>query len=167
MSRSLHPSSRIYESAEITPETDVVLGENSWVGSQCFIHLKRLRLGRDSCVHAGARLIGGGVVSIGDRVSVGYNVVIASATDTWQSGRRMSSCLPEAEREVIRGSVIINDDVFIGANSVLTVSRRCSTLIIGRGAVIGALSFVDDWVPARVVGWGQPFREVAKRWEAK
>lgn len=56
--------------------------------------------------------------------------------------------------------VILEDDVMIGANSVI-VARSNSTLTIGRGATIGAGSVLTKSVPAGEVWAGNPARKLS------
>jgi len=139
---------QIYPTAKVIVNEELKIGENSWIGDFVFIYLNKLIIGKDSCVHAGAHLIGGGELIIGDRVSIGYGVTIGTATDTWRSGRHMSSALPESERDVVRGSIILEDDVFIGANAVISVSKENPHLVLGKGVIIGASAYVDKNISA-------------------
>lgn len=69
-------------------------------------------------------------VSIGNNVFIAPNVVIAPVTHPLQADKR---------RQLIGGEVIIEDDVWIGANSVILPNT-----IIKRGSVIGAGSVVKQ-----------------------
>lgn len=57
-----------------------------------------------------------------------------------------------------RGKVIIEDDVFIGLNVVI-----CSSVRIGRGAVVGAGSIVTKDIPPYEVWAGNPAHLIKKR----
>ncbi len=56
------------------------------------------------------------------------------------------------------GTVIIEDDVWIGANCVITPDVR-----IGRGAVIGAGAVVTRNVAPYTIAGGVPAREIGRR----
>jgi acetyltransferase-like isoleucine patch superfamily enzyme len=152
----------VFPSARITPETQLKLGEGAWIGDFVFVHLEQLTLGKGSQVAAFASLTGGGKVHVGEYATIGYGVRIIAGTDSTE-GRYMADKAPAAERNVIRGTIKVGSGCFIGANSVICVSRRHPNLQIGDHAVVGALSYVDQNVPANSVGWGAPFRLVRER----
>jgi len=152
----------VYKTAKITPETKRELAKDAWIGDFVFVHLEHLVLGKGSQVGAFASLTGGGTVEIGEYTTIGYGVRVIAGTDSTE-GRYMADQAPAAERNVIRGTIKIGSGCFIGANSVICVSRRHPNLEIGDNAVIGALSYVDQDVPANSVGWGAPFRVVKER----
>jgi acetyltransferase-like isoleucine patch superfamily enzyme len=64
----------------------------------------------------------------------------------------MSSALPEKERAVKRGTIIIEDEVYIGPHCTITIPQRGPDAIrIGKGSVIGAYSYIDHDVPPDTV----------------
>ena len=151
-----------YESARISPKTVVELGEDAWIGDFVFVNLEKLTLGRGSQVNAFASLTGGGKVEIGDYSVIGYGVRVISGTDT-PEGRYMADRAPLQDRKIVRGTVRIGNNCFVGANSVISVSLRNPNINIEDNVVIGALSYVDESVPARTIGWGAPFRARKER----
>ena len=56
------------------------------------------------------------------------------------------------------GKVVIEDDVFIGCNTVI-----CNTVTIGKGAIIGAGSVVTKSIPPYQVWAGNPARYIKDR----
>lgn len=152
----------VYESARISPKTVVELGEDAWIGDFVFVNLEKLTLGRGSQVNAFASLTGGGKVEIGDYSVIGYGVRVISGTDT-PEGRYMADRAPLQERKIVRGTVRIGNNCFVGANSVVSVSLRNPNINIEDNVVVGALSYVDESVPARTIGWGAPFRARKER----
>jgi acetyltransferase-like isoleucine patch superfamily enzyme len=87
---------------------------------------------------------------------------VISGTDT-PEGRYMADRAPLQERKIVRGTVRIGNNSFIGANSVVSVSLRNPDINIEDNVVVGALSYVDESVPARTIGWGAPFRARKER----
>ena len=152
----------IYKTALITPETAVQLGKDAWIGDFAFVNLRKLTLGRGSQVNPFASLTGGGEVKIGDYSVIGYGVRVIAGTDT-PRGKYMADRAPEHERKIVRGTIEIGSNCFIGANSVVCVSHMNPNIVIGDGTVIGALSYVDRSVPPQTIGWGIPFTAKKKR----
>ena len=60
----------------------------------------------------------------------------------------------------IAGSVLIEDDVFVGIGSVIVHGRAGKPLVIGRGAVIGAGAVIMKSVPPGAVMVGNPARDM-------
>lgn len=93
-------------------------------------------------------------VRIGQRVLLGAGVLITDSdhhfVDLGDVGTRRRAGMPPSDE---RHAVVIEDDVFIGARTVILKGVR-----IGRGAVIGAGSVVTADVPGRVVAAGNPCR---------
>lgn len=92
-----------------------------------------------------------GEVSIGRQVAIGPGTVIRAANHRFDR-----SDLPIMAQGHCRGKVVIEEDVWIGANCVITPDVR-----IGRGAIVGAGAVVTRnvapfaivaGVPARVIG---------------
>jgi len=152
----------VYETARISPKTTVELSEGAWIGDFVFVNLEKLTLGRGSQVNPFASLTGGGKVEIGDYSVIGYGVRVISGTDT-PEGRYMADRAPAQDRKVVRGTVSIGNNCFIGANSVISVSTKNPNIDIEDNAVVGALSYVDEDVPVRTVGWGAPFKAKKER----
>ena len=156
---------------------NVRLGEGSWLYSAfAFAHFRSRRpdavkVGRSSGIYHGCffELDLAGEVEIGDfstlvgviictsgRVRIGsycflaHEVVIA---DTFAARPGSGGLLEEAPFD----SVILGDDVWVGAGAVLLKGAS-----IGDGAVIGAATVVDGRVPAGATVVGNPASMVSR-----
>jgi maltose O-acetyltransferase len=87
-------------------------------------------------------------LTIGNRVSIAPNVTLVTSSHPNNSWIRDFA-------PVARGPIVIEDDAWIGASSIVLPGVR-----IGRGAVVGALSVVNSDVPALTIVAGQPARQV-------
>lgn len=105
-----------------------------------------LEIGADFGMTGGS-IVAAEKVVIGDRVVVGANTVIMD-TD-FHPLEMVERRLRPQEAET--APVIIEDDVFIGMNSLILKG-----VTIGRGSVIGAGSVVTRNVPSGVVAAGNP-----------
>ena len=159
---SPHGKGSIYETAKITLQTELELAEDAWIGDFVFINLNKLTLGKGSQIGAFSSLTGGGNVQVGRYSTIGYGVRIIAGTDT-PDGRYMADKAPLKQRHVVRGSIKIGDNCFIGANAVISVSETHPLIEIEDNVVVGALSYVGENVARDTVGWGSPFRPVKKR----
>jgi acetyltransferase-like isoleucine patch superfamily enzyme len=105
-----------------------------------------VQIGRD-CGFNGTALVAAERIEIGDRVSVGANSIIVD-TDFHPLDPIERQYDFRAGRHAV---VIIEDDVFIGTQSLILKGVR-----IGRGSVVGAGSVVTRDVPPGVIVAGNP-----------
>jgi galactoside O-acetyltransferase len=131
------PEPKIYPYTVITPETQLDVGWDTFIGNFCLIHAKRLTMGDGSQINAGTKIVGGGEVVIGEYTVISYNCVLLTATDT-PSGEYLCDAKPESKRKIRRGKIVIGNNVMVGAGSVVMPN-----VTIGEGAVIGAGSYID------------------------
>ncbi|MFD2162930.1 acyltransferase [Paradesertivirga mongoliensis] len=93
-----------------------------------------------------------GPVSIGNNVMLAQNIVISGLNHGYQDVSK-----PPAEQAVFTQKITICDDVWVGANSVITAGVK-----IGKHSVIGAGSIVTKDIPEYVVAAGNPARILKK-----
>ncbi|MDR1856662.1 MAG: acyltransferase [Desulfovibrio sp.] len=135
---------------------NMVLGDGVRLGRGCFVTANngRLELERNvavsPCAHIGAD---DGRIVVGEHVAIGPGTVIRAANHRFD--RRS---LPIMHQGHAPGQVIVEQDVWLGANCVVTPDVR-----IGRGAVVGAGAVVTRNVaPFDVVG-GVPAKRIGHR----
>lgn len=97
-----------------------------------------------------------GPVAIGDYVMMGPDVLIVTRNHRFDRVDVPMALQGSSEAR----SVIIGDDVWIGARSVILPGVR-----IGNGAVIGACSVVTKDIPAYAIVGGNPARIIRFRSE--
>lgn len=116
-------------------------------------HTYGIAVGKRFSINSGAILDGRGGITIGDGVMVGPHVVIYS------SGHDMTrSDLPMTSLDHIMASVVIGDNVWIGAHASIPGGIR-----IGNGAVIAAGAVVVGDVEDNCVVGGIPAVVIGKR----
>ena len=79
-------------------------------------------------------------------------------TDTYYGGKRMSTALPEEQRNGVRGKVVIEKDAFVGTNAVVRPN-----VTIGEGAIIGSNSLVLKDVEPWSINIGSPCKKIGQR----
>jgi acetyltransferase-like isoleucine patch superfamily enzyme len=102
----------------------------------------------DCCAIVGAIFCVDGAVSIGSHALIAHQVVFADR----QAAVPGAACAPQGLR---RGAIVLGENVWIGARSVVLGGAR-----IGEGAIVGAASVVDFDVPAFAIVAGNPARVV-------
>ena len=133
-------------------------GRGVRVGRHCILTAQQgeLRLADGAALSPGVHLgADHGRIEVGSATAIGPGTVVRAAN------HRFDRCdVPIMAQGHVPGTVIIEDDVWIGANCVITPDVR-----IGRGAVVGAGAVVTrDVAPFAVVA-GVPARVIGKRGE--
>lgn len=93
-----------------------------------------------------------GPVTIGNNVMLAQNIVVSGLNHGFED-----VILPPSVQKVVTKGVVIEDDVWIGANCVITPGVR-----VGKHAVIGAGSVVTKEVPPFTVSVGNPSKVIKK-----
>ena len=135
----LSRNAEIWENAVIRAySSEVAIGENSQVGPQTIL------------------LSGDYGIKIGDNVMVGPHCVFAAGVHEYRDltvPMRMAGSFSN-------GPIIVEDDVWIGANCTITDNVR-----ISKGAIIGANSVVNKNVNAYDIVAGNPAKKIRSRIE--
>lgn len=112
-----------------------------------------ISLGARTYIGPNSVLFGAGRIDIGDAVLISPGVVITSHQHTFRD-----NALDIREQPISFGNIIIEDNVWIGANATILPG-----VSIGRGSVVGAGAVVTRDVPPAVVVMGAPARVVRDR----
>lgn len=149
---------KLYPMAKIAFPHVVELGDNCKVRDFVFIFAgEGFKVGEYTDIQPHTVVWGGGLTIIGKRVSTGPGTVFLSATYSHEPGLRMVDGLPEGYAKAIGGKLVVGDDVYIGARSVIM------PVTIGEGAVIGAGSFVNKDCEPYGIYVGSPARKIGER----
>jgi virginiamycin A acetyltransferase len=162
----IDPSARISPLADLE---DSILGSRIEIGPNVvvdsFVKIKPAGGAGDVVIGAGSQINSGCVLYTGNGIKIGSNVLVAAnctfapANHAYRDADRLirdQRFLPS------RGGIVVEDDVWIGANCVLLDGAR-----VQRGAVIGAGSLVRGVVEAFKVVAGSPLRVIGERGESK
>jgi len=127
-----------------------------WLTSTVF-NREKLRVGEGSVWSQGCLFNCDGGLSIGRNVLIGPHVCIHTTNHNYNdklTAIKFQGNTPEP--------VIIEDDVWVGANCVILPGVR-----LGRGCVVGAGSIVTRSVPSYCVAVGNPAHVIKARGEAE
>ena len=113
----------------------------------------RVELGDHVSINPITYIHGEGGVKIGNGVRIGFHVCVISIDMTYEDPKR-----PIRRQGITKAPVIIEDDVWLGANSTILKGVK-----IGKGSVVGAGAVVTRDVPQYVVVAGVPARIIKKR----
>lgn len=144
----------IYRSVrkDIVPFNAFSLGEYSVVEDFCCINnaVGDLHIGHHTRIGLHNTIIG--PVSIGNHVNLAQGVVVSGLNHNFQDITKRID-----EQGVSTSPITIHDDVWIGANSVITAG-----VTIGRHSVVAAGSVVTKDVPEYTVVAGSPAKVIKK-----
>jgi len=158
----------IAASARVSPLADIedsvrgsriVIGANSVIDS--FVKVKPaggsgdLVIGEHVVINSGCVLYTGQGITIGHHVAIAANCTLAPVNHAYRDRTRLireQGFLPG------RGGIVIEDDVWIGANCVLLDGT-----VLRRGCVVGAGSLVRGELAPYTVYGGQPLRVLGER----
>lgn len=133
------------------------IGKNTKIHATALIrHGERVIIGHD-CLINHSNVVHGGknsaTVKIGNYVQCGPNVMIFA----FNHGTEMIN-VPMIKQDYYEANVIIDDDVWIGAGSIITAGVH-----IGTGCVIGAGSVVTKDMPPFTICGGIPCKPIKER----
>ncbi len=139
--------------------TKIVIEEGVHIDS--FVKIKPvggrgdILIGRNTYINSGTVIYSGNGVRIGSDVLIAANCTIAPVNHEY---RRRDMKIVEQRFGPSKGGVIIEDDVWIGANTVLGDGA-----IVRRGCVIGANSLVNRELEPYSICVGSPVRVIGFR----
>jgi len=149
---SIHSGVKIFHPERVELGDNVTIYENVLIyGGGC--DHGYVKIGDKSHIAPFSVINGEGGVIIGNKVAIGAGVYIYSISN---SGDDPSIDIIDAPR--IFGEIVIEDNVFIGANCVISPGVK-----IGTGSVIGAGAVATKDIPANSVAVGVPARVIKKR----
>ncbi len=127
---------KIGKGTKLHPTVILRQAERIYIGEHCLInHNNVLQAGKTT-----------GKIIIGNYVMTGPNVMMFA----FNHGTDLNG-LPMIEQEYKDGGIIIEDDVWIGAGSIILAGVR-----IGKGAVIASNAVVNKNVPENAIAGGVP-----------
>jgi virginiamycin A acetyltransferase len=159
---TISKSARISPNAEIDDSTrgsKIIIEDGVWIDS--FVKILAsggfgdVVIGKNSYVNSGTIIYSGNGVSIGENVLIAANCTIAPVNHEF---RARDKTIKEQRFMPSKGGIIIEDDVWIGANTVILDGA-----VVGRGCVIGALSLVKGKLGEYGVYAGNPLRKIGER----
>lgn len=143
---------RRYAKLDVLPFNSFSVGANSIIEDFATINngVGDISIGEHSMIGRGNVIIG--PVNIGNRVMLAPNIVISGLNHGYEDVNVSPSNQP-----VTTQTINIKDDVWIGANSVITAG-----VTIGKHAVVGAGSVVTKDVPDFSIAAGNPAKIIKK-----
>lgn len=151
----------IYPGCIITAPERISFGKDVIISRNCslFAHDNgSIKIGDGVHINSGVILsaANGGEIIMGENVIIGPNAVIRASNHLYSE-----KDIPIKAQGYTCGKIIVEDDVWIGANAVLLPN-----ITIGKGAVIGAGAVVNYSIPAYSLAGGVPARVIKEKCRA-
>jgi acetyltransferase-like isoleucine patch superfamily enzyme len=158
----LAPRARVSKLADLEASvrgTRIVVGANSviddFVKAKPVGGKKDVIIGDHTYINSGVVIYSGNGVQIGNNVLISANCTLAPVSHEFRSRERS---IREQGFQPSRGGIVIEDDVWIGANTVLLDGA-----ILRRGSVVGANSLVLGELAPYSINVGSPSRQTGMR----
>lgn len=140
----------------VAPQSISFLG-SAFISSNCYFNAEDgwIEVGNSAAFNRGAYINAacGGKITIGEHCLIGPGVVMRT------SNHRFSRTdIPIQNQGHDFENIIIEDDVWIGANAIVL-----SGVTIGKGAIIGAGAVVSKNIPSMAIATGVPARALKQR----
>ena len=150
---------KIFPLAKIARCEVVEIEDGTQIDDFTFINGGRgVQIGRFNHIASFVSVVGGGELVTGDYVGIATGARLITGTHHYGEGKRISPLIPEEEQCVIRGRIVIERDVFIGANAIIHPN-----VFIGEGAIIGSGGIVLKDVAPWTINVGAPVRVIGTR----
>ena len=158
----IHPLARVSRLCDIEDSvrgSRIVVGAHSVIDS--FVKVKPaggtgdIVIGTHTAITSGCVLYTGNGIYIGNHVAIAANCTFAPVNHAYQDKSQLirdQGFLPS------KGGVVVEDDVWIGANCVLLDGA-----VLRQGCVVAAGTVVRTEIPAYTVWAGEPPRQVGMR----
>lgn len=114
-----------------------------------------VRIGAHSYINSGVVIYSGNGVMIGSHVLVAANCTFAATNHEF---RKRDVPIYQQRFQPSRGGIVVEDDVWIGANAVLLDGAH-----LGRGCVVGAGAIVSGELAPYSINVGSPVRCIGYR----
>lgn len=153
----IHATARVSAFADIENSvrgTRIVVGARTMIDS--FVKIKPVGgsgdvlIGQDCTINSGCVIYTGNGLTMGDGVAVAANCTFAPVNHEFRSRH---TPIREQGFRPGKGGIVVEDDVWIGANCVILDGAR-----LGKGCVIGAGSLVRGEIPAYSIHAGHPLK---------
>ena len=115
-------------------------------------------LGKFNHICSFVSIVGGGQLITGDYVGIAAGCRILTGAHCHENGLRMVSTVSPMQQEILVGKIVLEQDVFLGSNSVVLPN-----VTISEGAMIGAGSVVNHDVAPWTINMGVPARVIGER----
>jgi acetyltransferase-like isoleucine patch superfamily enzyme len=153
INKNLNPNARVHQTVIFEGSGEVIAHANSQIRAYSVIEMDKgsLTVGHNSVLGYHTFIQCTGKITIGKGSLLGPHCCFVASSHAVNER-------PLISQPMIRGAIIIGDNVWFGANCTINMG-----VIIGDNAIIGANSFVNKNIPANTVYAGSPAKYIRQR----
>lgn len=149
---------KVYPLTKINRAENVEIDDYSRILDYVYIDAgKSLKIGKYSIITWQCLIEGGAKTVIGDRVFIGPGTKLLTSTYAF-NGFYTNEFLPEGANDILYGDIVLENDSYIGANSVIMPG-----VTIGEGALVGSNAFVNKDLEPWGIYVGSPVKKIGER----
>lgn len=149
----------VHTSAVIINPKALCIGNHVRIDPFCLLSARgKITLGDHIHIAAHCSLIGAAGIELEDFTGVSHGARLFSAADDMSGTYLTGPTVPNELRNVQSGPIKLERHAVVGTNAVIFPG-----VTIGEGAIIGALSFVREDVPAWEIWAGLPAKRIGTR----
>lgn len=139
---------------------NIVIGEHSRVDDFCVLSAGTggIVIGKYVHISCYVSLIGRGMITLGDFVTVSHKVSIFSSNDDYSGEHLTNPTIPELYTNIDYGNVVLQKHVIVGTGTIVLPN-----VIIGIGTAIAALSLVKQDCGEFEIHGGIPAKKICER----
>jgi serine acetyltransferase len=153
---------RIHASVVIINPEALRVGNHVRIDPFCLLSAGgKIVLGEHIHIAAHCSLIGAAGIDLEDFTGISHGARLFSAVDDMSGTHLTGPTVPDELRNVQSGPIKLQRHAVVGTNAVIFPG-----VTIGEGAIVGALSFVREDVPAWAIWAGVPAKHVGTRSKA-
>lgn len=146
------------EGIQVLGPENITIGNDFWASRGCFLgalHDGTIQIGDDVSFATNVTIDAGmgGIIRIGDKSGIAHNCVLRAATHLFQDPSK-----PFKLQGHKPGSIIIEEDVWVSANSVVLAGSH-----LQKGTIVGAGSVVSGTFKPYSIVAGNPARVIGRR----
>jgi acetyltransferase-like isoleucine patch superfamily enzyme len=150
---------RVHASTVIINPEGLRIGNHVRVDPFCVVSATgKINFGDHIHIASHCSLIGGGGIELEDFTGVSHGARLFSAADDMSGTYLTGPTVPNELRNVQSGPIKLKRHAVVGTNAVIFPG-----VTVGEGAIIGALSFVREDVPAWEIWAGLPAKRIGTR----
>lgn len=151
----------IHSSVILFGEDRIQIGKN--VRIDCYTVISAgpegVFIGDNVHIGSGVQIFGNyGKVVLATFATLSPRVTLLTGTDDFTEGHMVGPCIPEKYRKVQKGDIVIGRHAIVGCGSVILPG-----VVMGEGAVVGALSLIKKDVPECAIVVGTQQRQIGMR----
>ena len=135
-------TAKLYRGIKFRKGIVLYMDEDTFIGDDVVVLVPKLSMHKGSQICAGTILAGRDEVNLEENAVIGYHCTILTSSDN-PHGEFMNDASPEEKRAIIRGSITLGKNSFIGSKSLIMPNVE-----IGERTVIGAFSYIDESIPS-------------------